>query len=97
MQRFGRDWRHSGHSQRTLKPTLMTRWRSRAPKFAALHSTRYLGGDSSFGLAVSIEVTPIKNWLEIEAGVAPLWSLGGNNLSRDTAAAKPLHPPRRER
>jgi len=24
MQRFGRDRRHSGHSQRTLKPTLMT-------------------------------------------------------------------------
>jgi hypothetical protein len=30
------------------------------PKFAALRSTRYLGGGSSFGSAVGIEVTPIK-------------------------------------
>src|SRR5438309_7247933 len=29
-------------------------------------------GASSFGPAVAVEFTPIKDWLEIEAGVSPL-------------------------
>lgn len=32
------------------------------------------GGASSFGADVAVEVTPIENWLEIEAGVTPLFA-----------------------
>jgi len=31
-------------------------------------------GGASFGADVAVEVTPIENWLEIEAGVTPLFS-----------------------
>jgi hypothetical protein len=33
-------------------------------------------GFSSFGPSVAIEYTPIKDWLEIEAGVSPLFGKG---------------------
>jgi hypothetical protein len=32
------------------------------------------GGGSSFGGDAAVEVTPIRNWLELEAGVTPLFS-----------------------
>lgn len=32
------------------------------------------GGGSGFGPTVAVEVTPIKKWLELEAGVTPLCS-----------------------
>ncbi len=38
---------------------------------AAAHS--FTEGNSSFGPTVAVEVTPIENWLEIEAGVTPLF------------------------
>jgi hypothetical protein len=31
-------------------------------------------GSSSFGADAAIEATPIENWLELEAGVTPLFS-----------------------
>jgi len=31
------------------------------------------GAESSFGGDVAVEVTPIENWLELEAGVTPLF------------------------
>ena len=31
-------------------------------------------GGSSFGADAAVEVTPIENWLELEAGVTPLFS-----------------------
>ena len=31
------------------------------------------GGGSSFGPTVAVEVTPIENWLELEAGITPLF------------------------
>ncbi|MGA7639037.1 MAG: hypothetical protein WCB00_19040, partial [Candidatus Acidiferrales bacterium] len=30
-------------------------------------------GNSSFGPTVAVEFTPIENWLELEAGVTPLF------------------------
>jgi hypothetical protein len=42
-----------------------------------------LGGGSSFGPAVAIEVTLLKNWLEIEAGVAPLFGGGHADWGTD--------------
>jgi hypothetical protein len=34
----------------------------------------FKNGGSSFGADAAIEVTPIENWLELEAGVTPLFS-----------------------
>ena len=39
-------------------------------------------GGSSFGPTVAVEVTPIKNWLELEAGVTPLF--GRHSTEWDT-------------
>ena len=33
-------------------------------------------GASSYGPSAAVEFTPIKDWLEIEAGVAPMFSHG---------------------
>jgi hypothetical protein len=39
-------------------------------------SVACLTGGSSFGPTAAIEFTPIKDWLEIETGVTPLFSRG---------------------
>jgi hypothetical protein len=41
------------------------------------------GGGSSFGPAVAVEVTTIEHWLEIEAGVTPLFSRGQTEWGTD--------------
>lgn len=40
------------------------------------------GGGASAGPTVAVEVTPIENWLELEAGVTPLF--GSNSTEWDT-------------
>jgi hypothetical protein len=40
------------------------------------------GGGSSFGPTIAVEVTPIENWLELEAGVTPL--LNPHSIEWDT-------------
>jgi hypothetical protein len=47
-------------------------------------------GSSSFGPSVAIEVTPIKNWLEIEMGFAPLLRRGQTELGTDLLFKKPF-------
>jgi hypothetical protein len=47
------------------------------------------GGGSSFGPTVAIEVTPIKNWLELEAGVAPLFAKHSREWDADLLFKKP--------
>jgi hypothetical protein len=47
-------------------------------------------GESSFGPAASVEVTPIENWLEIEAGVSPLFSRGQTEWDTDLIFKKPF-------
>jgi hypothetical protein len=46
-------------------------------------------GGSSFGPTVAIEVTPIENWLELEAGVTPLFSRHATEWSIDLLFKKP--------
>jgi hypothetical protein len=46
-------------------------------------------GGSSFGPTVAVEVTPIKDWLEIEAGVSSLFSGGRPEWSADLLFKKP--------
>jgi hypothetical protein len=47
------------------------------------------GGGSSFGPDVAVEVTPIENWLEIEAGVSPLFSRHSTEWGSDLLFKKP--------
>ena len=46
-------------------------------------------GQSSFGPTVAVEVTPIENWLELEAGVTPLFRRHSTEWSVDLLFKKP--------
>jgi hypothetical protein len=46
-------------------------------------------GGSSFGPAVAVEATPIENWLELEAGVAPLFTPHSTEWDTDLLFKKP--------
>jgi hypothetical protein len=48
------------------------------------------GGASSFGPTAAIEFTPIKNWLEVEAGVSTLLSRGQTEWDTDLIFKKPF-------
>jgi hypothetical protein len=45
---------------------------------------------SGFGPSAAIEVTPIENWLEIEAGITPLFSKGQTEWDSDIVFKKPF-------
>lgn len=47
------------------------------------------GGGSSFGPDFAAEVTPIENWLEIEAGVTPLFTRHSTEWDTDLLFKKP--------
>ena len=47
-------------------------------------------GNTSFGPSVAIEVTPIEHWLEIEAGITPLFNKGGTEWEADLVFKKPF-------
>jgi hypothetical protein len=47
-------------------------------------------GGSSFGPSVAVEVTPLKDWLELEAGFTPLFSNGHPEWSTDFLFKKPF-------
>ena len=46
-------------------------------------------GQSAFGPTVAVEVTPIENWLELEAGVTPLFRRHSTEWSVDFLFKKP--------
>jgi len=48
------------------------------------------GGKTSVGPSVAIEVTPIEHWLEIEAGLTPLFGKGGTEWEADLVFKKPF-------
>jgi hypothetical protein len=47
------------------------------------------GGPSSFGPDAAVEVTPIENWLELEAGVTPLFTRHSTEWDTDLLFKKP--------
>ena len=47
------------------------------------------GGKPSYGPNLAVEVTPIKKWLEIEAGVTPFFSKGQTEWDTDLLFKKP--------
>jgi hypothetical protein len=46
-------------------------------------------GGSSLGPTIAVEVTPIENWLELEAGVTPLFTLHSTEWDLDLLFKKP--------
>jgi hypothetical protein len=46
-------------------------------------------GQSSFGPTVAVEATPIENWLELEAGITPLFRRHSTEWSIDLLFKKP--------
>jgi hypothetical protein len=46
-------------------------------------------GSSSFGPDVAVEVTPIENWLELEAGVTPIFGRRSTEWDTDLLFKKP--------
>jgi hypothetical protein len=46
-------------------------------------------GTSSFGPTVAIEVTPVENWLELEAGTTPLFTRHSTEWGTDLLFKKP--------
>ena len=46
-------------------------------------------GGSGFGPSAAIEVTPVENWLELEAGVTPLFSRQSTEWNTDLLFKKP--------
>jgi hypothetical protein len=49
----------------------------------------FKGGGSSLGPTVAVEVTPIENWLELEAGVTPLFARHSTEWDVDLLFKKP--------
>ena len=52
-------------------------------------NVKNITGDSSFGPTVAVEVTPIENWLELEAGVTSLFRRHSTEWSTDLLFKKP--------
>jgi hypothetical protein len=48
-----------------------------------------LSGGSSFGPNIAAEITPIENWLELEAGVTPLFTRHSTEWDTDFLFKKP--------
>ena len=46
-------------------------------------------GGRSFGPTIAVEVTPIENWLELEAGVTPLFARHSTEWNTDLLLKKP--------
>jgi hypothetical protein len=58
-------------------------------EFGAAPSQSLTGGGASFGPDVAVEFTPIDNWLEIEAGVTPLFGHDSTEWDTDLLFKKP--------
>jgi hypothetical protein len=52
-------------------------------------SRNFTQGESSFGPAAAVEITPIENWLELEAGVTPLFGRNSREWDTDLLLKKP--------
>jgi hypothetical protein len=58
-------------------------------ELGAAASASIKGGGWSFGPSVAFEVTPIENWLELEAGVTPLFGSHSTEWDTDLLFKKP--------
>ncbi len=75
----------SGHPQETIKekdPIAIL-------EVGAAQSWNFSGGAATFAPNVAAEVTPIENWLELEAGVAPFYTRNSAEWDTDLLFKKP--------
>jgi hypothetical protein len=59
-------------------------------EFGAAAAWSLNGGSSSFGPTAAVEFTPIKDWLEIETGVSPMFGRGRTEWDTDFVFKKPF-------
>lgn len=59
-------------------------------EFGAATEWGLSNGGSSFGPTAAVEITAIKNWLEVEVGVAPLFSRGQTEWDTEAVFKKPF-------
>ena len=58
-------------------------------EIGAVPNRSVTGGGSSFGPTIAVEVTSIENWLELEAGVTPLFGRHSTEWDTDLLFKKP--------
>lgn len=58
-------------------------------ELGAAGSWNVKGGGASFGPTVAVEFTPIEHWLELEAGVTPLFARHSTEWDTDLLFKKP--------
>ena len=58
-------------------------------ELGALASGSLTGGGATFGPSVAVEVTPVENWLELEAGTTPLFGRHSTEWDTDLLFKKP--------
>ncbi len=58
-------------------------------ELGAAGSRSFRQGGSGFGPTIAAEVTPVENWLELEAGVTPLFGSGSTEWDIDLLFKKP--------
>lgn len=58
-------------------------------ELGAAPSQSLTGGGASFGPDFAVEFTPVENWLEIEAGITPLFGRGSTEWDTDVLIKKP--------
>jgi len=78
----GRAWAQSAEPERPEKEIAIV-------ELGAAASQSVMGGEWSFGPDIAVEATPIENWLELEAGVTPLFRRGVREWDADLLFKKP--------
>jgi hypothetical protein len=58
-------------------------------EFGAATSWNFSGGAATFAPNFAAEITPIENWLEIEAGVSPFYTRNSQEWDTDLLFKKP--------
>jgi hypothetical protein len=72
----------SGHQQEDKDPIAIL-------ELGAATSWNFSGGKATFAPNLAAEVTPIENWLEIEAGVSPFYTRNSTEWDTDLLFKKP--------
>jgi hypothetical protein len=58
-------------------------------ELGAASSWNFSGGATTFAPSLAVEVTPIENWLELEAGVSPFYTRNSAEWDTDLLFKKP--------
>ena len=76
-------------AQKTATDTVNKKEPFGVAEFGGAANTGLKGGDKSFGYSISVEVTPIEDWLELELGVSPTFGPKVSERDIDLLFKKP--------